>query len=387
MTAASGRTGGGARGPERAGSRPGGDDAARGSERPHHARHVYSARLEEFERLRKRLTWALAAMLVLTLIGVVGYAVIGGGHTSLIDSVYMTVITLTTVGYGEVVDLQGSPGGRVFTIGLILFGIGIFTYTVPMLAAFLIEGHFLHIFARRRMEKTINRMNGHHVVCGDAGAAWFVTRELLGTDRDVVMVVPTEVALGTARARLKDIPCVLGDPSEDEVLLEAGIDRAAGVVACMESDKDNILVVFTARRLAPGARIIAALTDPSHEGKLRQAGADGVVSPDRIGGLRMASELVRPAVVSFLDTMLRDKARGLRVEEVVVREGSSWIGRPVKSLKIHENAGAVLLAVRRAGEEPFQFDPDPELVLDAGMALVVMVDADGRRRLEAQIRG
>ena len=344
-----------------------------------------TARFQEFDRLRRRLVGTLATMLILIIVGVVGYSLIGGAGHGLVDAVYMTVITLTTVGFSEVIDLGANPGGRIFTILLLLVGMGIFAYAIPMLAAFVIEGHVLHIFARRRMQKSIDEMNGHHVVCGDSGASWFVAEELRKTGRSVVIVLPDETALAEVESRLGDVPYVLGDPTEDEVLQGAAVERAAGVVAAMRGDKDNILVVFTARRLAPGARIIAAVENPAQEPKLKQAGANAVVSPYRIGGLRMASELVRPTVVSFLDTMLRDRTEGLRVEEVAIPGASHCVGAKVADLKAHEIAGAVLLAIRRPGESTFVFDPSPSFELEAGMVLVVMVDAEGRARLERHV--
>jgi voltage-gated potassium channel len=345
-----------------------------------------TARFQEFDRLRRHLAWALGMMLILILVGVVGYSLLGGPGHDLVDAVYMTVITLTTVGFSEVIDLGASPGGRIFTIVLLLVGMGIFAYAVPMLAAFVIEGHVLHIFARRRMQKSIDAMNGHHVVCGDSGASWFVTEELRKTGRPVVMVLPDAETLAEAQNRLGDVPYVLGDPTEDDVLRAAAVGRAAGVVAAMHGDKDNILVVFTARRLAPQARIVAAVENPGQEPKLKQAGANAVVSPYRIGGLRIASELVRPTVVSFLDTMLRDRTEGLRVEEVTIPKDSHCVGSTVSELQVHELAGAVLLAIRRPGESAFVFDPAPSFELEAGMVLVVMVDAEGRSRLERHVR-
>lgn len=344
-----------------------------------------AARMREFQLMRRRLTWALIAMVGLILVGVLGYRyLVGDGH-SLVDSVYMTVITLTTVGYGEVVDLSQAPGGRIFTMLILVFGMGIFAYTVPLLAAFLIEGHVFHVFSRRRMEKQIQSMSGHTIVCGDSGSTWFVAEELLKTRRPVVCVVPVEEDLDQVRELFGDVPALVGDPSDDEVLLAAGIERASGVVASMDADKDNVLVVFTARRLAPQARIVASLENPAVEAKLRVAGADAVVSPCRIGGLRIASELVRPTVVTFLDKMLRDETAGLRVEEIRIPDDSSYLGRTVRELNLHEIAGAVLLAVRREDDDRFQFDPGLLTKLERGMTLVVMIDAKGREELIKQV--
>jgi voltage-gated potassium channel len=225
-------------------------------------------------------------------------------------------------------------------------------------------------------------LSGHTIVCGDSGSTWFVAEELLRTDRSVVLVVPVEEDLDLVRQLFGDVPALVGDPSDDDVLIAAGIERADGIIASMDVDKDNVLVVFTARRLAPKVRIIASLENPSVEAKLRVAGADAVVSPSRIGGLRIASELVRPKVVTFLDKMLRDESAGLRVEEIDVPEDGAFIGKTLAEVDVHTVAGAVLLAVSREGDEHFAFDPDPSTRVEQGMTLIVMVDAKGRERLQ-----
>lgn len=332
--------------------------------------------------MRRRLTWSLVAVVGLIVVGVVGYSTMVAGEQSIIDAVYMTVITLTTVGYGEVIDLSNDPAGRVFTMFILIFGFGIFAYTLSLLAAFLIEGHVFNLFSRRRMEKQITSMTHHTIVCGDSGSTWFASEELHRTKHPMVLIVPVEEDLDLVAKLFGDVPALVGDASDDDVLRAAGIERAAGVVASMESDKDNILIVFTARRLAPKARIVASVDNPVLEAKLRVAGADAVVSPNRIGGLRMASELVRPAVVTFLDKMLRDEKAGLRVEEIPVPDGSSLVGTSLRELNLHEMAGAVLLAIRRDGQDQFEFDPGLSTTVEEGMTLIVMIDAQGRVKLQ-----
>ncbi len=334
----------------------------------------------EFYRIRRRIRLALGALLLVIAIGVLGFLVIGRGEYGLIDAVYMTVITLTTVGFGEVIDMSGNPGGRAFTVLLILGGMGIVAYAVPMVAAFIIEGQLHNIFARRRMQNAIGGLAGHHLVCGDTAASWYLAEELIRTRRDVVIVAPTEHALREAQHRLGEIPSVVGDPSDDDVLRNAGIERATGAVFCMESDKDNVLGVLTARRLVPGLRIVAATEQPDSEAKLRAVGADAVVSPSRIGGLRMASELVRPTVVTFLDRMLREGGT-LRIEEVTIPQEANVDGQTLHSLHVDEVAGAMLLAVRAPGSDAFLFKPSDDTPLERGMTLVVMADADGHGRL------
>lgn len=339
----------------------------------------------EFERIKRRVRVALGALMLVTLTGILGFVLIGGAQHGLVDAIYMTVITLSTVGFGEIVEMDGNAAGRLFTVALILGGMGIVAYTIPMLAALLIEGQLHNVFARRRMEKAIGGMSGHYIVCGDTPAARYVVEELLRTRRDVVVVGPREDLLA-AEEWLADAPRVVGDPSHDDVLSGAGIDRAAGVVFAMREDKDNVIGVLTARRLAPNARIIAATEESDTESKLRSVGADAIVSPSRIGGLRMASELVRPTVVTFLDRMLREKGGTLRVEEVTVPDDAAVEGQTLDSLRVNDIRGALLLAVRHAKTREFAFKPSPDTPLEHGMTLVVMADAEGHELLKRRFK-
>lgn len=334
----------------------------------------------EYHELRRHLLYALGALLLVTMLGTVGFWIVGGPEYGLIDAIYMTIITLTTVGFTEVIDMSQNPAGRIFTVGLLVLGMGIVAYSVPMMARYALEGHLNHMFTRRRMSKMIDRLTGHMVVCGDREAMWHVTEELVRTGRDTVLVVPSEGWRGEAVSRFPDLPVLVGEVSDDEVLRAAGVERARGVVVCMADEKDTVLGVLTARQLAPSSRIVAASEREETGSKLTTAGADAVVSPSHIGGLRMASELIRPKVVSFLDTMLRD-GRNLRVEEVAVSPG---VGGPrtIGSLDVERVDGVLLLAVRDPDTGDYTFKPSAGTEVKAGSVLIVMVDVEGRRTLE-----
>jgi len=339
----------------------------------------------EYRRIRRRLELALLALILIVAVGVIGYTVIGSGEYSLIDTLYMTIITLTTVGFGEIIDLSADPAGRIFTIVLLIGGMGIFAYTMLTLATFVIEGHVRHIFARRQMLRRIARMENHYIICGDSVVLWYITEELMKTGRRVVLVAPTQSFLDESAERLGDVPGIVGDPTDDHVLLGAELLLAAGIVFCMENDKDNMLGVLTARRLASDVRIIASTELPETIAKLKAAGADSVVSPSYIGGLRMASELIRPAAVTFLDQMLRVGGGSLRVEELVVPADSPRIGQTISAIGV-ERESAVLLALSRRGAREPEFKPDPGTALEAGMTLIVMSDVEGRTRIEERLR-
>jgi len=209
---------------------------------------VRSKRFTEFDRIRRRLIKALMALGGVTLIGVSGYVWFGRAEHGLVDAVYMTVITLSTVGFGEIIDTSQDPHARIFTTLLVLMGMGVVAYSVPLVTAFVIEGQFSNIFARRRMEKAIARMSGHFVVCGDSTTAWHVAGELLRSDREVALATPSDEALEQAQAQLGSVPGVVGDPTENATHEDAGVARAAGVVACMSHEKCAPSVPCASRR-------------------------------------------------------------------------------------------------------------------------------------------
>ena len=229
-------------------------------------------------------------------------------------------------------------------------------------------------------------MTGHYIICGNTAVKLYVLEELIKTGRSVVLVAPTQEEINTADERLGDIPGVVGDPSDDDILLKAGLQSAAGVVFCMDNHKDNLLGVMTARRLTPETRIIAATELMEIDAKLKAAGADAVVSPSRIGGLRMASELIRPTVVTFLDQMLRVGVGDLRIEEVHVPDSAATAGMTIGSLQVNEIEGALLLAICRSQTHEYEYKPSPDTLLESGVILVVMTDLKGRTLLEERLR-
>jgi voltage-gated potassium channel len=275
----------------------------------------------------------------------------------------------------------------MFTIGLLMLGMGIVAYSLPLVTAFIVEGQFFRVFDRRRVQKMLAELKDHYIVCGDNVTASHVAKELMRSGRKLALVGPTDEALSLLQEAAEGAPGVVGDPTDEAPLLAVGIERAAGVVACTQSDKDNVLVVLTARRLAPEARIIAATEKPETDTKMRAVGADAVVSPSRIGGLRMASELVRPRVVTFLDRMLRDERASLRVEEIAVPAGSPAVGRKLSELYSDDLRDVLLLAIADENGETFEFKPQVERSLRVGDRLVVMADAKARARIEQSFKG
>ncbi len=336
--------------------------------------------------IRRRLATAGIAVLVVFAVGVIGYTIIDHGPHRILDSLYMTVITLTTVGYGEIIPLEGHPWGRVFTMVLLLSGMGVLVYFASAVTAFLVEGQLGQVFWRKRMRQAIAALRDHYIVCGAGTVAGHVLEELARVRRPAVAIVPA----GQTAPALEvggELLWLQGDPADEEVLREAGIAQARGLVPALESDRDNVLVTLTARQAKPELRIVAMLAEHRNEAKLRRAGADAVVSPSRIGGLRMASELIRPVAVTFLDQMLRDRDRNLRVDEVRIGAGSPAVGRRVGELRVNDQPGLLLLALVAPDGERYAYKPDADARVEAGATLVVMGTPEAAAQLRARLGG
>jgi voltage-gated potassium channel len=296
----------------------------------------------------------------------------GGPEVTLLDAFYMAVITVSTVGYGEVVDTSAHPALRLFNIFFILFGIGIMLYVFSAATAFIVEGDLNHIFRRRKMLKQIQGMHDHLIVCGAGETGSYLVRELLKTGNLFVVIDQDEERLERIR-QLGAVPVLKGDGADEEILITARIQEARGLASVLPEDKDNLLVTVTARQLNPSLRIVARCAEARMVDKLLRAGANAAVSPNMIGGMRLASELIRPTVVSFLDVMLRDQAATMRVEEIAVGEGSPWIGKKLRQMDLHGRFELLLLAVRKPGDE-LKYNPRDDTALASGDVLVVLGD-------------
>ena len=338
------------------------------------------AELEEGAR-----TLARAAMLIVVVfgIGVGGFKLVGGPDHSVVDAVYMTMITLTTVGYGETIPLEGHPLGQVFTVVLLLFGVGSFVYFFSNLTAFMVEGNLDELLWKRKMRRMIAALDNHYIVCGAGNTGVHVVKELVETERPFVLVEHDPERIKDLAEKFgRHFPAVIGDATDEEVLLEAGLAKAAGLAACIAEDKDNLLITVSAKMANPKVRIICRCIDERTIPRVKKAGADAVVSPNMIGGMRIVSEMVRPNVVTFLDIMLRDKNKGLRVEEYEIEAGSVLAGKSVGYVRGKDLADVLVVAVKR-GDGSWTFNPPDSDVLDPGMALIFMGNPAGRSAVEA----
>ncbi len=327
----------------------------------------------------KAIFISTCVIFLILIIGTLGYYQLGHGKYSLLDCFYMTFITITTIGYGEIIKLNGT--GRIFTILISLGGIGMIMYLVSNLAALLVEGELKEVFKIKKMQRKIRALTGHYIICGAKGVGFHIASELMETEREVVVIDPEKKFIEPLLNKYPDLLYIIGDATQEKILKEAGIEKAKGLFAASGDDNLNLVITLTAKYLNPEIKVVAKCKDISHIEKMKKAGADRVVSPTFIGALRMASEMIRPVVVSFLDIMLRDKDKKLRIEEVKVT--SKYSGKPLKELNLKNHPEILVLAVKK--EQDWIYNPSEDYILQEGDYVVVMTTPGARKELERKM--
>jgi len=309
----------------------------------------------------RRLRVGLGALVVVLLGGTLGYLALGFG---VLDAIYQTVTTVTTVGYREVHPLSG--GGKIFTIVLILVGVGTAAYTFSVLIETFVEGQVRDLVGRKRMERKIEAMSGHVIVCGWGRVGRAISRYVTGAGLEVVIVDSDPERIKTVQ-----YPSVMGDATDDSTLRQAGIDKAKVLVTALQTDAGNLYVTLTARSLRTDLFIVARARVAAAEARLIQAGADRVVNPQGIGGARMAAFAVAPHVTEFLDVIMHDGSLEFRLEEVPVPPESTLAGATLREAQIRDRTGALVLAMRdQLGV--FTTNPSPDTRIGAGVILIVI---------------
>jgi voltage-gated potassium channel len=341
--------------------------------------------------LRNRLLFALGLLLGLIVFSVTGYRLLGGESVTFLQALYMAVITVAGVGYGEIVDTSHNPALRIFNIGIVLFGVAITVYVFSVVAAFLVEVEVTNPFWRRSMQKRIDELKDHFIVCGLGDTGRHAVTELQKTLTPYVVIDTSEENVKKARElhsdTLAEMLYVVGDATEEEVLEKAGLDRARGLTAALPNDKDNLVITVIVRQRFPKMRIVSRSADRKFADRMMRAGASSTVSPSQIGGLRMASELIRPHVVGFLDQMLKEQGSTLRVEEIEVGSASRWAGTALHDLNLKGQYNLLVLGLKNvsAGAELLINPPDNAVVPSSGV-IIAMGDMKDIQRARQDAR-
>lgn len=328
---------------------------------------------------------AKAAMFLLLIIGTssLAYYFLEHGEYSYVDCLYMAVITVSTVGYGEVIPVD-TPLLRVITMLLIITGTGAIVYFASMITALIVEGDLNHWFSARRVQQQIDKLSGHTIVCGVGSTGRHTVEELMASNIAVVAVDQHPEKVSHVEAELgQAILHVTGDAAEDEVLEKAGIQRAKNIVCALSTDRDNLFVVVTAKKLNPKLRIVSRVIDETARIKLLRAGADSVISPNQLGGRRMAVDVLRPEVVSFLELMLREADRVMQIEQIEIPAGSPYDGVTLGQTDLRANYGLLVVAVIENGGEA-HYAPGPKSCLRAGSTLIVFGERHQLDRLHKE---
>mgnify|MGYP002630863398 CR=1 FL=1 len=333
-----------------------------------------------------RLVVAGGILVLAVLVSATGYRFLGEGAWTWSDCFYMSAITLSTVGFGETLEgMDAHPLARGWTLAVIFMGSGTLLYFVSMLTALIVEGDLGGYLRWKRMRSKIESLNDHVIVCGATRTGDHVLRELIGAGRRAVLVDKDEsVLLRLAEEHGDKLLFVVGDSTDDAVLIEAGVERASGVLITLSDDRDALFVTVTARSLNESVRIISSADDPASVHKLERSGAESVVSPHLIGGMRMVSEMIRPTVVHFLDQMLRDREKNLRIEEIAVPANSALDGRTLGQADLARRENALVMAVRDP-DGGYVYNPPPGHVIGAGSVLVVLAQSGSIPDLERAI--
>lgn len=313
----------------------------------------------------RHLRFSLIILVTVIALGVFGYMTIE--NWPLFDSLYMTVITLSTVGFKEVHSL--SPAGKWFTLLLIVSGCGIIAYAVGSLIQLMVEGQLRRLLGRKKLESRISKMHGHYIICGFGRIGTLICREFKA--RPLSFVVVEKDPQICERLNREGFLTVAGDATLDETLLTAGIENAQGLITAVTSDTDNVYITLTARGLNTNLFILARAGEEGSETKLMRAGASKVISPYTIGANRMAQAILRPSVVDFIELATASENLELQIEEIVVNERSTLVGKTLVTSGIRQSMGIIIVGIKRTDGHMI-FNPAPSTPIDAGAILITL---------------
>ncbi len=323
-----------------------------------------------------RLRISIFVLIAVVSLGTVGYVTLE--EMDLFDAFYMTLITISTVGFGEIKPL--SDGGRILTIFIIISGISVLTFTLGQVLTIFMEGELSQLLGRRKLEKQISRLTDHYIVCGYGRIGKIVSQEL-ADDNIPFIIIEQNPNLVEILEQVRHLYINM-DATTEAALLKAGIMKAKGIVTAVHSDANNVFITLTAKGLRPDIFILARSSDEENQEKLLRAGATRVVCPYLMGGRRMFQVLKRPTVMDFIDTATMDTQLGLRMEEAVVSTKSSLLGKTLIESHIRQNFGVIIVAIKKPTGEMI-FNPLPTEKLEGGDVIVVIGKKEDLKRMDA----
>jgi voltage-gated potassium channel len=336
---------------------------------------------EAFLIIRRRALQITILLAILLAFGTIGFILIGRYQP--FNAFYMTVITITTVGYGEIEPLDHA--GRVFNSVLLLFGVIVMFYIMGSITQMLIEIELGNLFGKRRNKKMIDQLRDHYIICGYGRVGRAAAAELARSGKHFLIIDRAEAKV--ERAMKQGYLAVNADCSHDEVLRESGIDRAKGLIAALASDADNLYLILSSKTLNPLLNVVTRVSEDEAEAKMRRAGADAVLLPYTVAGSRLAQAILRPHVFEFLDvTSMKSMGLNVGIEQVRVSADCSLAGKSLRDLQLRRDLGIIVLAIRRH-DARMEFNPAAESVLQSDDHLIVMGDSEAVHKLEGLVAG
>ncbi|MEL6843294.1 MAG: potassium channel protein, partial [Bacteroidota bacterium] len=316
----------------------------------------------------RKVYGSILLLLITSVVGMIGFRLIEG--YSWLDSAYMTVITMSTVGFGTLGDL--TVGGKLFSIFLIIISAGIFVYAITTISTFVIEGEFQHFFKRYQVNKQIEKLSEHIIICGLGRNGREVARELESQQVPYLIVEENEEVIQDFLEHHPEALILQGDATHDDVLEDANIDKARGLITALATDAENVFITLTAREMNPRIKIVARASQESSVSKLRRAGANEVILPNLIGGRKMANVLTRPALVEFLEMVSGDsRINKLHLEVVSCEAHDALIGKTLAELDLRRQTGVLVLG-RKSGNLPVELNPGPHRQLESSDRLFMI---------------
>ena len=330
----------------------------------------------EIMKTEYKIALWFSIFMLIVIIATTGYMIIL--NLSFIDALYMTVITISTVGYTEVAEM--TPEAKVFSILVIVMSVSTVGFLASRIVSLFSGGFVNQVWRKNKMERHIAELKNHYIICGAGETGWHIIKQFQRQEVDFVVIDMDEEVIDELIEL--DVNYIRGDATQDDVLIKAGIPHAKGLVAALSKDAENVFVVLTAKQLNENIHVVAKAIDKSSHKKLRRAGANNTVSPNEIGGRKMATVLLKPTLTYFMDHVIETEDMTLDLEDIIVNEDSELVGKKLKECKIPEKTGLIVLAIRRQKNDKFEFNPKVDAVIEKKDHLIVIGEYEQIKRLK-----